>query len=552
MKYKKFIIENYRAIENPITIDIEKDKIVPLIGTNESGKTTILQAIFAFDYANDKEFEGRHLKNLRNFYNPKNKESAQVSAVINIKKEEFLNCISNEKLRNKYSSLEDFNEVKITRDLIKFKYKVSVIDNEEDANLIGRELVSRLSYIIYNDDFIERPKNEIDILPDQTELFGWLGIYEMAFKKAGYSIFELIKESDNNIKLGILSDVEEEINNTLVKEWGKISLEKSNCLSIKLTLNKKENKNVLGIQIKENKGKQDRFFNIEERSKGFLWFFNFVMKIKYNPKSTGSNNDIIYLLDEPGSYLHPSAQEKLCKMIKNISNKDGKVIYCTHTHHLLDPKYIPPKYIYLVEKDHNKEIKINKITNLKTKTKKTSELQPVYEALGIADWDFFSQNQKIIMVEGIHDKYAIEKFCNKFEGYVILPGVNAESIYNNIPKMIAYDKPYICIWDNDDEGINYFEKSKKAFGKIEEKKMFILPNLYNKNKVRMEEMFNDEDFKNLCEILQLNKNSSYSSIMTALVTSTDEIIEKCKSVISEKTKSSFDELYNMIINVYKN
>ena len=67
MKYKKFIIENYRAIENAVTIDIERDKIVPLIGANESGKTTILQAVYAFDYANDKEFEGRHLKNLRNF-----------------------------------------------------------------------------------------------------------------------------------------------------------------------------------------------------------------------------------------------------------------------------------------------------------------------------------------------------------------------------------------------------------------------------------------------------------------------------------------------------
>ena len=552
MKYKKFIIENYRAIENAVTIDIERDKIVPLIGANESGKTTILQAVYAFDYANDKEFEGRHLKNLRNFYNPKHKEDAQVSAVINIKKEEFLNCISNDQLRNKYSSIEDFTEIKITRNLIKLKYEVSIIENEDDANLIGRELVSRLSYIIYNDDFIERPKNEIDILPDQTELFGWLGIYEMAFKKAGYSIFELIKETDNNIKLGILSDVEEEINNTLVKEWGKISLEKSNCLSIKLTLNKKENKNVLGIQIKENKGKQDRFFNIEERSKGFLWFFNFVMKIKYNPKSTGSNNDIIYLLDEPGSYLHPSAQEKLCKMIKNISNRDGKVIYCTHTHHLLDPKYIPPKYIYLVEKNKDKEIKINKITDLKTKTKKTSELQPVYEALGIADWDFFAQSQKIILVEGIHDKYAIEKFCDNLDGYVILPGVNAESIYNNIPKMIAYDKKYISIWDNDDEGIKYYEKSKKAFGKIEEKKMFTLPNLYNKNKVRMEEMFNDDDFSNLSEILQLNKNSSYSSIMTALVTSNDETIEKCKKTISEKTKKNFDELYSIITSVYKN
>ena len=77
------------------------------------------------------------------------------------------------------------------------------------------------------------------------------------------------------------------------------------------------------------------------------------MKIKYNPKSTGSNNDIIYLLDEPGSYLHSVAQERLCHMIKNISNKDGKVIYCTHTHHLLDPKYIPTKFIYIVQKDNN-------------------------------------------------------------------------------------------------------------------------------------------------------------------------------------------------------
>ena len=239
-------------------------------------------------------------------------------------------------------------------------------------------------------------------------------------------------------------------------------------------------------------------------------------------------------------------------MIKNISNRDGKVIYCTHTHHLLDPKYIPPKYIYLVEKNKDKEIKINKITDLKTKTKKTSELQPVYEALGIADWDFFAQSQKIILVEGIHDKYAIEKFCDNLDGYVILPGVNAESIYNNIPKMIAYDKKYISIWDNDDEGIKYYEKSKKAFGKIEEKKMFTLPNLYNKNKVRMEEMFNDDDFSNLSEILQLNKNSSYSSIMTALVTSNDETIEKCKKTISEKTKKNFDELYSIITSVYKN
>ena len=53
MEYKKFILQNYRAIVNPIEIDLSHG-IVPLVGVNECGKTTILQAIFCFDYSNDK------------------------------------------------------------------------------------------------------------------------------------------------------------------------------------------------------------------------------------------------------------------------------------------------------------------------------------------------------------------------------------------------------------------------------------------------------------------------------------------------------------------
>ena len=68
MKYNKFTIRNYRAIEDPMEINIKKNKLVPLIGTSESGKTTILQAIFAFDYANDKEQENfMNTDNLRTF-----------------------------------------------------------------------------------------------------------------------------------------------------------------------------------------------------------------------------------------------------------------------------------------------------------------------------------------------------------------------------------------------------------------------------------------------------------------------------------------------------
>jgi predicted ATP-dependent endonuclease of OLD family len=48
MRYTKFQIENYRAVQK-IELDLEKDPLVPIIGVNESGKTTILHAIFAID-----------------------------------------------------------------------------------------------------------------------------------------------------------------------------------------------------------------------------------------------------------------------------------------------------------------------------------------------------------------------------------------------------------------------------------------------------------------------------------------------------------------------
>lgn len=58
----------------------------------------------------------------------------------------------------KYSEIPNFSEITISRNLDTKEYKVSVIDDEEDGKIIGKEIVSRLPYIIYNDDFIERPK----------------------------------------------------------------------------------------------------------------------------------------------------------------------------------------------------------------------------------------------------------------------------------------------------------------------------------------------------------------------------------------------------------
>ena len=68
MRFTSFTIKNYRAITGPLVIDLSKKSLLPIIGTNESGKTTILQAIFAFDSYNDKFNDGLHLSNTSNLY----------------------------------------------------------------------------------------------------------------------------------------------------------------------------------------------------------------------------------------------------------------------------------------------------------------------------------------------------------------------------------------------------------------------------------------------------------------------------------------------------
>ncbi len=68
MRYTSFTIKNYRAITGPLTIDLNKKSLLPIIGINESGKTTILQAIFAFDSFNDTLNDGLHLSNTSNLY----------------------------------------------------------------------------------------------------------------------------------------------------------------------------------------------------------------------------------------------------------------------------------------------------------------------------------------------------------------------------------------------------------------------------------------------------------------------------------------------------
>jgi hypothetical protein len=135
------------------------------------------------------------------------------------------------------------------------------------------------------------------------------------------------------------------LNTTIVEQWKEIRLEKDG-VNFKIEVEFDRSKNTLEFKLIEKVNDQDdRYFDIRQRSKGFYWFFNFVMRTEFNPKgSFGNEKGAIFLFDEPGAYLHVSMQNSLCKKLKLLSEKNV-VVYCTHSPELIDYETIDKTWV---------------------------------------------------------------------------------------------------------------------------------------------------------------------------------------------------------------
>jgi len=587
MRYKSFTISNYRAISSPFTVDLTK-RIIPFVGVNECGKTTILQAIFCFDETNDKERKGEHLLDIHNLYETDNSLPPKITACIaatpkellmylgeyittckakkNIKKEENGGVVAIEENEENIvaaistfeASLQELSkrdlefDFEITRNLDEKKYYIKGFADTLPAECITKicsVLIHRLPYILYNDDFNDRPPNKLEITVPAKNLGGWEAIFERVFRStnSSYSLAETISKDDKTRK-SILDDVITYLDSSLTDEWRKFAPKKE---KISTDIDIKTDTKELRIMIADELNGKKRFFDISNRSKGFIWYYNFIMKIRFNPKHLSNIKDTVFLLDEPGSYLHETAQTSLCKKLKDISVNEGIVLYCTHSPKLLNPQYIPLNNIVIVEKSSKGYITPKPINEYKTSSQKNSAMQPIYEALLIPEYETITKTEMLICVEGIYDKYAIELFIDLPSDIRIFASVNAESIINNIQYFIVYNKKYIALWDNDQEGKKCQGKAIQVFGTHESNNFMLLPTYKDFPVRRMEEMFSHEDIEMIATNLDLPNSSTYESCISGLFFSGEKKKQIIKKKISDFTKNNFAILSSMIKKHFK-
>jgi hypothetical protein len=208
MQYEQFIIKKYRAVTEEICIPISKNSLIPIIGINECGKTTILQAIFSFDHTNDNFNNGKHLNDTDNLYST-DTTPAIVGATIKLtwpELKEFFNESDNPPATvNSASTLKKYagrvkkhfkGTINLFRNLSEKKYSIDNPGFDDVAlnNTIGSWLIMKLPYILYFDDFIDLMDNKIKIDHNLKESnTGWLAIIEELFYKTdkNFSVFEL-------------------------------------------------------------------------------------------------------------------------------------------------------------------------------------------------------------------------------------------------------------------------------------------------------------------------------------------------------------------------
>ena len=590
MKYQKFYIENYRAIKEKLCVDLSP-RIIPLVGVNECGKTTILQGIFCFDYYNDDENAGNHLINITNLYSTSPDGDCIISADIECTWNELVKCVSraiqdikeSDKEVNSFAQsalatsapsnvtsastseaeenigialLENFvnsgkniSSFGMTRNITRNKtYSCNLFNGlkENDMEIVCKRIIQSLPYVLYNDDFNDRPVSSISLTDDSKD--GWYDIFVRVFRSANKDYdLKKITANDERKRKSILSDIEDFLSTTLTNAWKKFTPTKSK-MAISISLEVNSEKNTLDVYIREQpKGKNSFFFKVTDRSKGFIWYYNFIMKIRFNPKQSVMPEETIFLLDEPGSYLHEALQAELCKKLKDISLKEGNVIYCTHSPKLLLPSIIPLNNVLIVEKQNGINVSVTPVSVYNnTKSKRKTAMQPIYEALQIPEYEMISTTEKIVCVEGIYDKYSIESFCELSSDIRVFASVSASAIRDNIQFFIAYQKQYIALWDNDTEGKREMGKAKKLFGEKEAEKFKLLPDVKQNGKARMEEMICSEDYKLLTTEQNLPDDATYETIVSSLYFLEKSKRNKLVNKLSDETRANFDALTKMI------
>jgi predicted ATP-dependent endonuclease of OLD family len=206
------------------------------------------------------------------------------------------------------------------------------------------------------------------------------------------------------------------------------------------------------IHINDPKSDQNNYYAMEARSQGFKTFISFILTIAADVENDISSN-LLLLLDEPETHLHPSGARYMREELFKLSLKSNSIIYATHSIFMVDRNNLQRHVIVTKE---------NELTRL-DRVEQNNLIQEavVFHSMG-TEVDEFAIGPKNIIVEGILDLKLLDFFIKKclderthkeIQAYRIWNGGGCGKIEKFLQaKLLPYDSIWYIIHDNDNPG----------------------------------------------------------------------------------------------------
>lgn len=545
-------IENFKGIRK-LALDFSKSpqsSVYTLIGLNESGKTTILEAIDSIRYRSEKVnlagLPGFKPFNIKDAI-PANERgdftgSIVVAATFKLDEsdqaslEAFLIGELGFRLTKRVETIKITDRYGFDKDEIDWekssmslwvtftgqrigkkragKSKDEILEGEE-WKTAARFLKDLVPGILYFPNFlIDFPKRVClnDINPNMqtvylNQIFGdVIASYNSSLSVETDLVERALSTSDRDKKSlnSLLAKISKHITENIFAAWYEIFQRKVDDKEVILHLEKEDDKVYFRFEIKDG----TELFDLHERSLGFRWFFLFFLFTQFRSFRANASRHVIYLFDEPASNLHAAAQQKLLAGFKKLA-KQSTIIYSTHSHHLVNPEWLEGAYIVrdqslvyddfdLGSRAENTNISATRYRDfVSSNPRQTVYYQPALESLQYKP-SRLENVPNVVMVEGKNDFYTIKYFQylvgREDLNVHLLPGGGAGSLDSVIQLYTAWGKRFIVLLDGDKEGRDQKGRYADKFGCIVEGATFTLADIESDwSGMSLEELISDKD-----------------------------------------------------------
>ena len=546
MLYKQFEFKNFKGIDD-MTLALDGD-VTTLIGLNESGKTTVLQAIYCFEYgAEDLDAIDPDMASLHDHtqWIPI-AQRADYNGDIEISVQVILDGADKVELRKYMKRAHNLtltfipNEISITE---AYHFRNSRFDSKKriwglrveglkDRQRISRTypfssnewldavryLTTRLPRIWYFPNFLfelpekflisdedEDEENPLEVEIHDKDHF-YRSVFENILRQTAPSatlethIIDRARSTQRS-EIRTLDAIRLAMSKSLTKMvfegWNRIfgrTVPAAHEVEIGIQL-PSDNRVFLDLRIKG----PDGYYDLSERSLGFRWFFMFLLMTSFLGEATPSSKPL-FLLDEPASNLHSSAQAELLKSFETLVDR-CHLVYATHSHHLINIRWLDSAYV--VKNDALGSMEIADYLGIRTGSTtsitatryrqfvaehpdQTSYFQPVLDLLGYQP-SSLEPVPNVVLVEGKSDFYLLRYMAEILgvdSDVKTVPGTGASSLDSLIQLHIGWGKSFLILLDGDAEGTKQRERYEQEFGPMIKERCVLLPDICGESEVK--------------------------------------------------------------------